>query len=290
MAFQITPLAEPLGAEVFGWMPEQPLAEQELAQLLRALRRHLVLIFRGQPSPTEEALIQLGALFGELAPGAEIFGDPARRAEILPITNLRDERGDPLGTASSAALLWHLDYSYMPRVAKETFLEAVEIPEAPCPTHFCDNYSALETLPARLVKRLRKLSAGHDVRGAVPPEDRSLIERDVERKRDRDRRLGVTRPPIPRSQYPVIRCHPDSGRECLYVSPGMTTHVVGLEASESRELLASLYEHQIQPELVYTHQWRVGDLVLFDAFGVMHARDRIPAGARRYMRQMSTLC
>jgi len=288
MAFEIAPLPESLGAEVCGWKPEQDLTPADLAQLLRALRRHLVLVFRGQRSPIDEELVSFGRCFGDLAPGATIFGDPAERPEILPITNLRDERGDPLGTAGSAALLWHLDYSYLPRVAKETFLEAVEIPEAACRTHFCDTYSALETLPPDQVKQLRELSAGHDVRGAVPPEDRAAIEADVERKRARDRRKGIRRERIPRSVYPVIRRHPDSGRESLYVSPGMTTHIVDVDAEESRELLDSLHAHQLQPELTYTHEWRMGDLVLFDAFGVMHARDRIPAGVRRYMRQMST--
>lgn len=289
MAFEIAPLAAPLGAEVCGWKPEQPLGDEDLAQLLRALRRHLVLVFRGQRSPTDDELISFGSRFGELAPGAAIFGDPAERPEILPITNLRDQDGDPLGTAGSAALLWHLDYSYLPRVAKETFLEAIEIPETPCRTHFCDTYSALETLPADQAKRLRELKAGHDVRGAVPPEDRVSIEADVERKRARDRRQGVQRARIPCSEYPVIRRHPDSGRESLYVSPGMTAHIVGLEARESRELLDVLHARQLQPELTYSHEWRLGDLVVFDSFGVMHARDRIPPGARRYMRQMSTL-
>lgn len=288
MAFEIAPLPASLGAEVGGWKPELPLREDELAQLLRALRRHLVLVFRGQRSPTDAELIAFGSRFGELAPGATIFGDPAEQPEILPITNLRDARGDPLGTAGSAELLWHLDYSYLPRVAKETFLEAVEIPETPCRTHFCDTYAALETLPGDRVAQLRKLRAGHDVRGAVPPEDQAEIEADVERKRARDRRQGIQRARIPCSEYPVIRRHPDSGRESLYVSPGMTTHLVGVAAEESRALLDSLHAHQLASEFIYTHDWRVGDLVLFDSFGVMHARDRIPAGARRYMRQMST--
>ena len=164
MALEIDPLAQPFGAEVHGWQPERSLSDGELAQIVRALRRHLVLIFRGQATPTGDQLVDFGSRFGELAPGATIFGDPSDHPEILPITNARDEAGDPLGTADSAALNWHFDYSYMPRTAKETFLEALEIPDAPCPTYFCDSYTALETLPTKRVEELRKLSAYHDVR------------------------------------------------------------------------------------------------------------------------------
>jgi alpha-ketoglutarate-dependent taurine dioxygenase len=289
MAFEILPLAEPLGAEVRGWKPEFSLSDVDLAQLLRALRRHLVLVFRGHAAPSGEELVDFGSRFGELAPGATIFGDPSEYPEILPITNARDARGDPLGTADTAALNWHFDYSYMPRVGKETFLEAVEIPDTPCPTYFCDSYTALETLPAKRVKELRSLSAYHDVRGAVPEEDLHLMEDSVRRKRERNRRSGKTYTPIPSSEHPVIRRHPDSGREMLYVSPGMTTCLVDMEAGESAVLLAELHAHQAQPELTYLHQWRVGDLVVFDAMGVMHGRDRFDPGERRYMRQMSTL-
>jgi alpha-ketoglutarate-dependent taurine dioxygenase len=63
---------------------------------------------------------------------------------------------------------------------------------------------------------------------------------------------------------------------------------VGVAAAESDALLAELHAHQNQPEFRYTHQWRVGDLVLFDAMGLMHARDRFDPHTRRYMRQMST--
>lgn len=289
MAFEIAPLAEPLGAEISGWNPERMLSDSELGQVVRALRRHLVLVFRGQRTPTEDELVDFGSRFGELAPGATIFGDDSKRPEVLPITNLRDEAGDPLGTADSAALNWHFDYSYLPRVAKETFLEAMEIPDAPCPTYFCDSYTALETLPAKRVEQLRSLTAHHDVRGAVPPEDLSKMEDVVRRKRERNRRAGKQHTPIPSCDHPAIRRHPDSGREMLYVSPGMTTHLLGIDRSESDALLAELYAHQSQAELTYIHQWQVGDLVLFDAMGLMHGRDRFDPTTRRYMRQMSTL-
>lgn len=288
MPVEIHPLSESLGAEVRGWDSAKPLDDDDLARILRGLRRHLVLVFRGQNSPRDDDLVGFGARFGELAPGAAIFGDPSTRPEILPVTNLRDEQGDPLGTADSAALDWHHDYSYMPRVAKETFLEAIEIPDTPCPTHFCDTYAALETLPAAQCDRLREISAHHDVRGAVPDEDLHLMQEMVRRKQERNRRQGRAHRKIPDSIYPVIGRHPDTGREMLYVSPGMTTHLVGLAREESDTLLDALHRHQLQDEFTYTHQWRVGDLVLFDAMGVMHARDRIDPNERRYMRQMST--
>ncbi len=83
--------------------------------------------------------------------------------------------------------------------------------------------------------------------------------------------------------------HPDTGREALYVSPGMTTWILNLPKGESDALLQELFEHATRPERVYSHEWRVGDLVVFDTFGLMHRRDRFDPDDRRYMRQLSTL-
>jgi taurine dioxygenase len=88
---------------------------------------------------------------------------------------------------------------------------------------------------------------------------------------------------------PVVLRHPDTGREVLYVSPGNTTSIVGFSEHESRALLDDLFAHATQPSNVLCHEWQVGDLLVFDAFGGMHRRDRFDPNDRRYMRQLSTL-
>ena len=69
---------------------------------------------------------------------------------------------------------------------------------------------------------------------------------------------------------PVVRVHPVTGRKCLFVNEGHTSHLTGMTRAESDALLAELYAHITQPEFVYGHEWRVGDLLMWDNVAVQH--------------------
>ncbi len=279
-----------------GWNPSDPLAPETRDQILRALRRYLVLVFRGQPTPSDNELVDFASSFGELIKGSEWFRDAGDRPEILPVTNAVGEDGIPKGTGGSGQLEWHSDYSYVPRPARESFLEAVELPERGPKTYFCSQYTSLETLPRALADRLRELTAYHSVTEYVDPRDprakrdERSIETDFEAKRRRDEAAGVERPPIPEARHPAVMTHPESGRELLYVSKGITRYLEGLPREESNALLKELHQHTTREEGVYAHEWRVGDLVMFDALGTMHRRDAWEGGGQRSMRQLSTMC
>ncbi len=88
----------------------------------------------------------------------------------------------------------------------------------------------------------------------------------------------------------MVPPHPDSGREALYVSRGITRYIVGMPRDESDDLLKELHAHSTRPEFVYSHDWQLGDLVMFDTFGAMHRRDAWNPGEARFMRQLSTMC
>ncbi len=283
MKLEIRPLPAPLGATLTGWNAKE------------ALRQHLVLVFRGHRPPSDEAFVRFAGCFGDLVKGTEWFGDMVEFPEILPITNIVGDDEIPKGTGGSVEFAWHADYSYVERVGKESFLEAVELPEQPPQTCFCNQYVALDTLPHATVEILRPLRAFHSISGFVDrknidPEAESDMDAGYRAKRERDARLGIERSQIPEAIHPVILRHPDSGREVLYVSPGITRHIVGMPADESDALLEELHAHSTRPELVYCHDWQVGDLVMFDTFGAMHRRDAWDAKQPRFMRQLSTMC
>jgi taurine dioxygenase len=289
MPLEVRALNKPLGAEIFGFNPSIPLDKESKHCLVRALRRHLLLVFRGGPEPSAEEFIRFGKEFGELAPGAEIFGDVSQYPEIIPITNELNEHGEPIGTASSVQLNWHHDYSYLSQTAKETFLHAITIPKERCNTHFSDSYSALESLPIELGKAVRQLSALHDINGSVPEEDHAQLEGELAKKRERHQREGRSKRGSWRQVHPMVKSHPESGREVLYVSKGMTSRVEGIPEKEGTELLETLFHQQTQREFVYTHKWQPGDMLLFDSFGVLHARDSFKPSSKRFIRQMSTV-
>lgn len=292
MTLTIQPLSAPLGAIVTGWDPAAELERDDLETIRRALREHLVLVFRGQPEIADLDLIRFAGRFGELLEGSEFLRDAGRHPEILPVTNMVDDEGVARGTGESNEIDWHSDYSYVDRVGKESFLNAVILPAHPPHTSFADQYRALETLPAETLERIRPLRAFHSVKGYfVDDDENEAIAGDTYRaKMERDEKLGISRPPIPEAEHPIVVRHPESGREALYVSPQITRHVVGLPPEESEALLSELNAHSARPELVLHHDWEPGDLVVFDNIGTMHRRDTWDAREPRYMRQLSTVC
>ncbi len=295
MALEITPLGGPLGAVVHGWQPKDALSAADETDLRDGLRAHAVLVFRGQAQPTDEQLVRFAETFGDLVKGSEWFGDIAPKPEILRVNNLLDDDGVPQGTGASDSLEWHSDYSYVETVGKESFLEAVEIPSVNPPrTYFCSQYDAFDRLSPAMATRLRGLRGHHSITnyaagGRRTPREGEDFRDDFQAKRERNRQLGLTRPDIPEAEHPIILQHPDTGREILYVSRGITRRIVGLPKDESDDLLKQLAAHSTRPECVYAHDWHVGDMIMFDTLGTLHRRDAWDPGERRVMRQMSTL-
>lgn len=286
MQLEITPLpAAPLGALVRGWEPAEPLDDRDRDRILDALHRFRLLVFRGQPQPTDEELVRFVGWFGEPIKGSEWFRNAGALPEILPVTNIRGRDGTRLGVEGATDLEWHADYSYVATPAKTSFLNAVELPSEPPRTYFTDMVRAFATLDPPLQDRLRGLRATHSIADYMAEPERGFAA-----KVERDESLGVERPPIPEAEHPVVVRHPDTGDEILYVSRGITRRIIGMERAESSALLKQLHLHATRPGEVYAHDWEVGDLIMFDTLGTMHRRDAWDPTERRLMRQLSTAC
>lgn len=303
MNFEVTPLKAPLGAIVRGWQPDEPLSVTDKENISQALRKHIVLVFRGNPQPCDEALIAFAQEFGNLVKGSEWFQDQDPKPEILRVNNIYNADGIPQGTGGAEKLGWHADYSYVPRVGKESFLNAVELPANPPRTSFCNQYRALETLPDKTVEKLRKLRAFHSITKYIsgdesPMDDKpekpgSAVTREARAgflaKRERNRELGIAKPDIPQAEHPLIMKHPETGREILYISPQIIKAIIGLPREESDTLIKELTDHSLREENIYHHDWQVGDTVMFDTLGSLHARESWNPAERRVMRQLSTM-
>jgi taurine dioxygenase/pentalenolactone F synthase len=286
MDLEITPLGgAPLGALVTGWDPSTPLDEANHDRIVDALAQCSVLVFRGQPQPTDEELVRFVACFGSPIKGSEWFRNAGALPEILPVTNIRGSDGTRLGVEGATDLEWHADYSYVSTPGKTSFLNAVELPDEPPRTYFCSMYQAFETLDPDLQDRLRGLRAVHSIADYMAEPERGFAD-----KVARDDAVGLERPAIPEAEHPVVVRHPDSGREILYVSRGITRQIVDMDRRGSSALLKELYLHATRDGEVYGHDWEVGDLVMFDTLGTMHRRDAWDPTQRRLMRQLSTAC
>ncbi len=133
-----------------------------------------------------------------------------------------------------------------------------EIPSVGGDTVFTNMYMAYDTLSDTLKGILDKLEAIHDITTYAPF-----------RKRNPEQVAEMHRinPPV---AQPVVRIHAETGRKALYVSEALTFRFVGMTEEESRGLMEFLWEHSVRPEFTYRHQWKVGDLLMWDNRCAMH--------------------
>lgn len=268
----VRPLGGPLGAEVddFNWRSTANNAQMRV--LRDAWARHLVLLFRGQPTE-DDTLISFSRQFGELDPCPP--NDLGRthipsHPEIVVISNVV-RKGIKIGSLGSSESTWHTDMSYTKVPPRASLLHALEIPSIGGDTQFCNMYMVLEQMPDDLRARIQGAHLVHD-------ESNDSVG---------NLRKGwqvVTDPSkAPGARHPMVRMHPVTGRAALFLGRRRNAHVVGYPVAESEALLDKLWSHATRPEYAWTHRWQVGDLLLWDNRCTMHRRDEFDSRSTRIM-------
>src|SRR5579883_1081361 len=286
MTLDLHPIHAELAAEVAGLDAGRPPDAATVQEMWRAIARYPVLVLRDQHLD-DERLKAFAACFGPLEIGRAAVQPGRRRLkhpEIGDISNLDEDgnlraRDDRRRLDSLGNRLWHTDASYMPVPVVLGMLFAVAVPP-PGPfgageTEFADMRAAYDAL-------------SEAQRAAV---DDLVVEHDVFWSRGQ---IGFTEfPPGEREQYPpsrqpLVRRHPGSGRKGLYLS-AHASHIVGWPVPEGRLLLRDLEEHATQRQFVYSHQWAVGDLVIWDNRCTMHRGRPHDETQPRDLRRATTL-
>jgi taurine dioxygenase len=266
----VRPLSAAIGAEIIGVDLREPLDDATFAQILSAWHKHLVILLRNQKL-TEEDQVRF----------AERFGPPARihtkqfmqkHPAVMLISNIHED-GKPIGALPDGEMHFHTDQCHQERPAMASMLYAIEIPSKGGNTLFANAYTAYETLPAELKRRIdgRKAVNAYDYDSAATM------------------RGGDVSADAPSYAHPVVRTHPATGRKALYVNRLMTRRIEGLPQQESEELLNRLFDHQERPEFIYEHVWRPGDIVMWDNRCTLHARTDFSADERRLLRRVTIL-
>jgi taurine dioxygenase len=268
---RIVPTGAALAARVEG-IDVRGLDPETFAFVYQAWLDHEVLLFRDQ-SLTDEDLLAFSRRFGDLdeAPVQEsgrrfVEGHP----EIYVVSNVV-ENGVPIGSLGAGEAVWHTDMSYLPDPPTASVIYALEVPEHGGDTSFCSMSAAWAQLPDRLRQRAAGLRVKHDGTynsgGYV--------------------RQGVTPTGDPRTSpgtlHPLVSIHAETGRPALYLGRRRNAYVEGLSLEDSEALLDDIWTEATRPSLTWTHQWRAGDLVLWDNRCTMHRRDAFDPTARRVM-------
>ncbi len=277
MPLSFTPLHPLFAARADGIDLRDPLNGATACEIEAAMDRYAVLAFRGQDI-TEDEQLAFTAAFGPMDPGRHLAVRQHRRVrpEFADVSNL-DEQGNVADRnhrrilSNMATRLWHTDSSYKKPAAKFSLLYCSAIPDWGGETEFADMRAAYDALPEQLRREAEGRSAEHYVHhsramlGFEPsPED-----------------IAGAIPPV---TWPLVRVHPGSGRKLLYIG-AHATHVVGLSLPEGRVLLSDLLEHATQRQFVYRHEWRPGDLVMWDNRAVLHRGRRYDLAQPRDMRR-----
>ena len=277
--FSVTGLHSAFAAEITGLDLAAPLDEVSIAGLRESFDIYGVLMFPDQQlSP--EAQIAFSQSFGPL----EDFPDVEMRkhgSKFYNISNV-DEADRLFGAQSqhvrqlSGNAYWHTDSSYRVIPALASLLYALEAPADPAAggqTEWADMFAAYHALPADLQRRLHGRHMVHYYDYERVFLDPDLPPDDAEKRR--------ALPPV---SHPVIRWHPERGRCSLYVTNNAGSEIGALDLEAGRALLQEVLEFIGQPQFVYRHQWRAGDLVMWDNRRLVHRL--IPYDADKHRRVM----
>lgn len=240
----------------------------------QALLDHCVLIFRGHKKLTPLELIAFGRRLGELDYAPLTTTDKKREhEEIIIVSNVKDG-GVPIGVLGDAEVNWHSDNSYRDTPLSYSLLHSVECPSSAGETGFANMYLAYETLPAETKSRIKCLVIKHDL---TYLSDGSL-RRGYEHATD----------PIvvPGPLHPIVRTHPETGYNALYLGRRPNAYICGLDLEESDALLNTLWAHATQERFAWHHVWSLGDIVMWDNRCLMHHRNPFDPAQRRVMHRL----
>ena len=260
MALQVLPSGKALGAEIVVDLASE-IDDATFQEIEAAFHDHIVVVFRNQRLSSERQ-IAFSRRFGELEIHIVKKYLLADYPEILLVSNIKNAVGENIGLAD-AGFTWHSDVSYRQRPSRCSLLYAIEVPEQ-------DGVTLGNTVFANTIR-------AYD---ALPDSMKTWLagRRAVHRYSERMRIADSPRPKLTAAQlaetpdvaHPIVRTHPFTGRRALYVTKGECIGIEGVPDDEGRAVIEELHDHCIRPEFQYRHQWRTGDLLMWDNATAMH--------------------
>lgn len=254
-----------------------------LAEIRAGMDRYGVLVFHDQPFTDADQLAfaqrfdgELHAKTGSSALGRNRFGNEA----LSDISNL-DENGEIMDSSDRRRMyslgnrLWHTDASFQDPPGRYSMLHARVVPEVPADTEFADMRAAYDALDDGTKALIADLRAHHSIAYS-----RSTLGFEFSETEQAALQGAI---------HPLVRTNPRTGRRSLYIA-SHASRIIDWPVPEGRLLLRELMDHGIDPKFRYTHQWRVGDLVIWDNLASMHRGLRYDdTRYRRELRRVTTL-
>lgn len=229
------------------------LTDAQFAEIQCQLDRHAVIVLPAQTMDNAQ-LIAFSKRFGELEVSLfkNSYTDPVF-PEITVLSNVKVD-GKQIG-ATQFGETWHTDFHFFERCGYTTILYGIEVPPVGSDTMFADMTAAYQALPPSLKARV----------DAVPRVLHAF------RLRYADRRLTPEQlARVPDVFHPLVRTHPHTGEDCLFLGNLPTVYPEGLSDTEGQALMSELFDFSTQDRFVYRHKWQAGDVLIWDNMCTLH--------------------
>jgi alpha-ketoglutarate-dependent 2,4-dichlorophenoxyacetate dioxygenase len=263
MTITVCPVTLSFAAEIGDVDLSRALESTDLTAIKDAFTTYAVLIFPDQHLSQDQHL-DFAKTFGPLETTIALYRKDAKlrvRKEFADVSNL-DPDNEVWGENSRQRIfqlgnrLWHTDSSFRRLPARASLLYARSIPPIGGHTEFADERAAYDALPENMKRRLHGLVAEHSIFNSRAR--LGFTEFSDEERQDM--------PPVPQA---LVQTIPETGRKSLYLA-SHAGRVVGMPEPDGRALIDELIAHATQRQFVYTHLWRVHDLVIWDDRCTMH--------------------
>ena len=193
------------------------------------------------------------------------FGDDPFISSLPDYPNIAEIKRSANEKATPFGGTWHSDWSFMKKPPSATLLHSKVIPPIGGNTFFANTEKAFSSLPEEMKNKLRSLKVIHSAK--IPYADDGFYALE---KEERSMKILPSKEAKATFSHPMVKIHPETNKECLFINPVYTINIEGFSEDESQQLLWELYEHMIQDQFVYEHVWNEDMLIMWDNRTVMH--------------------
>ncbi len=267
--FTVRPLSPVLAAEVIGLDLRHKLDAETREAVHAAFIRHHVLCFRDQTLSPEEQ-IAFSEQFGTLE--RHMARNKGKMNPLVHIVSNLGDDGKPSGKVASTG--WHTDKSFRPEPSLATILHAVTMPPQGGETCFANMIAAYEALPDETKQALDRVGVVHSWALSRSNRDRRPTAEEIA--------------DAPDMVHPLVRVIPETGKKALFMGEH-ASHFDGGSIEEGRARILELEAHATEARFVYLHQWRAGDMLMWDNRCLLH-RANPNFDASRYPRVLHRTC
>ena len=256
------------------------ISDSEFQVLYKAWLEFGVLRIRGQ-SLNDGELQRFSNRFGPLEeiPYGKISEEEKQKIKnryVTVISNIEVD-GKPIGGLGNKEATWHSDMTYIEDPPPASILMSLEVPELGGDTHFSDQKAAYLSLPSELVSRIKNLSIKHNAAHTSVGD----LRRGFDPIKDPREAPGAI--------HPIVRTHDETQEKMLYLGRRELAYVVGFALEESEQLLNEVWRYAAMSENVWTQQWEIGDVIIWDNRRVLHRRDGFDQSQRRLMKRCQVM-